>query len=88
MLFQTCELGSGVRSLNRMGAGTASSLVPEAPEGCSLRRYSRRFRVHRLKSAIEGVGCSEGFSEGVFRGGSEGGLKGLRGGPERGEDPS
>eukprot|EP00969_Alexandrium_andersonii_P329219 14547690-Alexandrium_andersonii.AAC.1 len=32
-------------SLNCAGPGTASSLIPEAPEECALRRFSRGFRI-------------------------------------------
>eukprot|EP00969_Alexandrium_andersonii_P037229 1631181-Alexandrium_andersonii.AAC.1 len=39
---RTCTIASGARSLNRADPATASYLVPEAPEGCSLCEVSRR----------------------------------------------
>eukprot|EP00969_Alexandrium_andersonii_P025754 1124239-Alexandrium_andersonii.AAC.1 len=40
-MFSYAEIVSGARSLNCVGPGMASNLIPEAPEGCVLRRCSR-----------------------------------------------
>eukprot|EP00969_Alexandrium_andersonii_P082763 3649222-Alexandrium_andersonii.AAC.1 len=44
------NIASSARSLNCAGPGTASKLVPEALEGCVLRRFSRRFRTPPTKA--------------------------------------
>eukprot|EP00969_Alexandrium_andersonii_P123811 5471725-Alexandrium_andersonii.AAC.1 len=51
--LQTVALGG--RSWNCAGPGTASELVPEAPEGCALRHFSRRFRIRRRNGWSRGL---------------------------------
>eukprot|EP00969_Alexandrium_andersonii_P359208 15452663-Alexandrium_andersonii.AAC.1 len=45
----------------------ASHFEPEAPEGCALRRLSRRFRIRRRKGP---AGAPEALLGGVQRGGA------------------
>eukprot|EP00969_Alexandrium_andersonii_P087580 3864016-Alexandrium_andersonii.AAC.1 len=42
---RTCNIASGVRSLNCAGPGTTSTLVPEAPERCTQHGRSRWLRI-------------------------------------------
>eukprot|EP00969_Alexandrium_andersonii_P142142 6284268-Alexandrium_andersonii.AAC.1 len=49
--FGKCKLGSGVRTWNCAGPGTASNLVLEASDGCILRRCPCRFRICRQTRA-------------------------------------
>eukprot|EP00969_Alexandrium_andersonii_P210392 9293866-Alexandrium_andersonii.AAC.1 len=49
-----CNIASGVRAWNCAGPGTASKLGPEAPEGCALRHFGRRFRSCPQKRALTG----------------------------------
>eukprot|EP00969_Alexandrium_andersonii_P327597 14476861-Alexandrium_andersonii.AAC.1 len=48
----TCTIAPGIRSLNCAGPGTASKLIPGAPNGCVLRRCSRLFRISRRNGLV------------------------------------
>eukprot|EP00969_Alexandrium_andersonii_P372188 15481172-Alexandrium_andersonii.AAC.1 len=40
-----CKIASGVHTWSCAGPKTTSNLLPEAPEGCALRCFSRRSRI-------------------------------------------
>eukprot|EP00969_Alexandrium_andersonii_P370833 15478166-Alexandrium_andersonii.AAC.1 len=50
----TRNIASSVRIWKCAGPRTASELVPEAPEGCALRHFSRRLRHRQWKQGLTG----------------------------------
>eukprot|EP00969_Alexandrium_andersonii_P116780 5163334-Alexandrium_andersonii.AAC.1 len=50
----TCNIASGVPSLNCTGPGPADKMITDAPEGCILHHVSRRFRTCRRKQGSRG----------------------------------